>query len=401
MRVWCFDKLPAAPYSAEAHQVQALAWVGPLLLALAWLTVQAGLAPHTTVYPDSARYAALAWRYQGVPADLAERRAIALLCDARDDPAGCYQQEGGHLEPTTSPRYEAFFSTRPGYPAVVAALEPAVGMKAALWAVAVWATCAAGLLVFWLGRLFGAPPGWAMAGQVGLYVSPAGWWGAQRLTEGPLIATICAAAVGAVLLARGRLPAGTALLVAGLGAGVAVKFSTAALLAAGLAVAGLFAVAAGWGHRRGLTVLAGVSVAVVVVVAWASARYGWPSVADTAQDMFTGHFAQPDVGDLTGALLAQNVYFWGWWVQQPTSLLLAAGTLTAAWMLWRVDRTVCLVVLAAAATGWAAVTVHPDPGQLDRLYVTAWLAPVVALPASAASQADRKGRSVAPSNSRM
>jgi hypothetical protein len=48
-------------------------------------------------------------------------------------------------------------------------VEPVVEMNAALWAVAVGSTCAAGLLVFCLGRLVGASPGWAVAGQAGLY----------------------------------------------------------------------------------------------------------------------------------------------------------------------------------------------------------------------------------------
>lgn len=378
-------------------------WYWPALVALLYLLVQAALAPAAIVYPDTARYGAMALEFQGVPRVEAEATGSAMLCADRGeqaaraaaaqtlpigtppDPAAveaqCVAAHQGYLEPTDNPRYTAIFDTRPGYPLAVAAVEPLLGLKAALWAVPVGATLLAGLMVWLLLRELGATPAAAAGGQLLLYVLPIGWWGSQMLTEGPILAGVTAAVLGAVWLTRGRRTLGATTLILGLAVVAAVKYSTALPLAAALAVV---AVAGLWlrGVDRVGAVLAmtigGTSTAVLL---WLSQARGWPGIGDTAQDLFAVHFTRPDVPDVVSRLVAADEAYWPHWLLiSPLNVALLAGLVVAGWVLVRRSPMAALIVGAAAAVGVVLTAAHPDPFEVDRLYSLLWLLPVVGLP---------------------
>lgn len=375
-------------------------WEWPVVATILYLAVQGVLAPFATVHPDSARYAELALRYTGVSEAQAHRQAVELLCADKGEHAArfngalpspyrgpitveqdCLEAQADHLEPTASTRYQELFSTRPGYPAAVALLTPLTGVKVALWAVAVMATAAAGMLMFWLLRFAGLSPPVALLGQVLLYLLPVGWWASQLLTEGLVLAATVAALFGALLLARGRVPLGGAVLVAAYVAVLAVKYSTALLLALSLAVAALVVRWSAQADRRGLGVLAGVSGVVAVAVLVGSRLLGLPGLEDSVQDMLTGHFNRPDVPDPWRGLVDTNLAYWQLWpLLVPSNIALVLATAVGTWALWRWSRPLAVLVVAVGATGLGAAVAHPDVTQLVRLYSALWLIAVVGLP---------------------
>ncbi len=384
-------------------------WRWPALAALAYLTVQVILGPAAVVYPDTARYGAMALEFQGVPEAEAAATGSAMLCADRGeqaaraaaaqtlpigtpaDPAAieaqCVAAAGGHLEPTDNPRYVAIFDTRPGYPLAVAAVEPLLGLKAALWAVPVAATLCAGLMVWLLLRELGANPRAAAAGQLLLYVLPIGWWGSQMLTEGPILAGVTAAVLGAVWLTRGRRTAGATTLTAGLAVVAVVKYSTALPLAAALAVV---AVAGLWLRgidRVGAVLAMAIGGTTTAVLLWLSQARGWPGIGDTAQDLFAVHFTRPDVPDVMHRLVAADEAYWPHWLLiSPTNVALLAGVVVCGGVLARRSPMAALIVGAAAAAGVVLCAAHPDVFEGDRLYSLAWLVIVVGAPLCAAPQ---------------
>jgi hypothetical protein len=378
-------------------------WRWPLLAALAYLALQVVLGPAAVVYPDTARYGAMALEFRGVPKVEADAAGSAMLCADRGeqaarsaaeqtlpigtptDPAAveaqCVAAHGGHLEPTDNPRYTAIFDTRPGYPLAVAAVTPLLGVKGALWAVPVTATLLAGLLVWLLLRELGASPQAAAGGQLLLYVLPVGWWGSQMLTEGPILAGVTATVLGAVWLTHGRRAAGTSTLIVGLAVVGTVKYSTALPLAAALAVV---AVAGLWLHgndRVGAVLTMAIGGTTTAVLLWLSHARGWPSITDTAQDLFAVHFTRPDVPDVPARLVAADESYWSHWLLiSPTNVALLAGLVVCGWVLARRAPMAGLFVGAAAAAGVVLCAAHPDVFEGDRLYSLAWLVVAVGVP---------------------
>lgn len=377
-------------------------WRWPLLVAGGWLFLQALLAPAASLYPDSARYAQITFRYLGADEASAHRQAAQLVCadqaeqaarwnaaQVAPDPnapswtveADCMAVNADHFIPTGSPRYQAIFDPRPGYPLVTAALAPLTGVRFALWAVPVASVLFAGLGVWWLLRTIRVGSPTAAAGQALLYLLPVGTWGTQALTDGPVLAGVVAAMLGGVLLVAGRLRSGTLMLVLGLAWTALVKYSTALPLAGVLVIAALAAWWLGTLDRRGLALLGGISAAATAGILAVSHRLGLPGTTDSLQDTFTDHYAHPDVPDVWARLLDANIGYWTRWpILVPSNLLLAAGVLLGGWALWRWQRAAALVVLATAAVGVALTIAHPEVNALDRLYVLTWLAPVVGLP---------------------
>lgn len=401
------DVVPTPSVSTTPARV----WWWPLLVAAGYLALQVLIAPTALVYPDTARYAQLALQQLGVGSEQARLQATELLCadqaeQARRNAIGrptplpedptvqqrCMAGQTEHLIPTGSPRYQELFDSRPGYPMVVAALVPLFGLKAALWAVPVGAMLLAGLGVWWLLLLTGLPAGLAAAGQGLLYVLPIGWWGSQMLTEGPVVAVAVAMLLGVVLLGRDRPAAGTVVLGVAVVAGMAVKYSTSLLLAGTLAVAAAAASVVGSG-RRGPLALAAVALAGVAVGTLVAAqRLGLPGLADSVQDMLTGHFTAADVADPRAGLIRANVVYWQRWpTLVPSNLALVVGALVAAWGLWRHCRVVALAAVAVAVAALGTTVAHPEPSELDRLYSLAWLLVAVGLPAAAAVRPMEKG----------
>lgn len=374
-----------------------------MLVAVGYLAVQVVLGPSAVVYPDTARYGSMALEFRGVPQVEADAVGSAMLCADRGEQAArtqaeqtlpigtpvdpavveaqCVAAAGGHLEPTDNPRYTAIFDTRPGYPLAVAAVTPLLGVKGALWAVPVTATLLAGLLVWLLLRELGATPQAAAAGQLLLYVLPVGWWGSQMLTEGPILAGVAAAVLGAVWLTHGRRGAGASMLVGGLAVVATVKYSTALPLGAALAVVAV----AGWRLRGvdkvGAGLVAATGAASTAMLLWLSRTMGWPSIGDTEQDLFAVHFTRPDVPDVTARLVVADEAYWSHWLLiTPTNVALLAGLVVCGGVLARRSPMAALIVGAAAAVSLVLTAAHPDVFEGDRLYALAWLVVVVGVP---------------------
>lgn len=379
------------------------AWRWPALVALAYLAIQAVVGPAAQVFPDTARYAQLALQYQGADPDQARLEATALVCQDQAEQAlrisaaavvpyipdggitaRCMSEQATHLHPSGSPRYQELFASRPGYPAVVAVLAPVLGLKAALWVIPVTAVLAAGVGVWWLLRLAGLSPHLAAGGQGLLYVLPVGWWGSQMLTEGLVLAAAVAVVLGVVLLGRGRAGVGFLLLAAGFGVAVAVKYSTAVVLGGAVAAAAAVCWWIGAGDRRALLATAVGCAGAAGAVAVGSRVLGLPGLADSVQDMLTLHFTRPDVADPWLGLISANLGYWVRWpVLVPSNVGLVAGCVLAGWALWRWSPLVAAAVSAVAVAAFATVLVHPEPGELDRLYSLAWLLVAVGLPVAA------------------
>lgn len=377
-----------------------LAW--PLGTLLAFLALQIVLAPTVAMWSDSARYAQLAYQYLGADATTARQEATQLWCVDKARHAGqwnatqlvpspdygpdliveaCRADYADHLEPTGSPRYQAIFSSRPGYPLAVAALAPLTGMRFALWLIPVASVLLAGLCVWRLLTLIHVRSPVAAGGQALLYVLPTSSWGVLPLTEGPVLLGVAIAMLGAVMIAVARRASGSTLLIVGLAVTGAVKYSTTPPLAAALTVA---AVVAWWlraSSPRNAVLTAAIGASATGVSMVVPRLIGLPGLNETLQDSFTDHFAQPDVPNPLTLLWDANIRYWTHWIMlTPSNVGLVFGTAIGGWALWRWHRATALIVFGSAVTGVALTMAHPEPYQLDRLYVLVWLVTVVGLP---------------------
>lgn len=376
----------------------------PLLIALAWIGLWAVmLRPAVSPANDGYRYARASLMLLGEsPAD-AQREALEAFCgeqarwDARRaavNPAtmnnppriahrirACIARYPDGLTPNT-PRYEAIFADRIGYPLLAAPLVALLGVNLGLAVTSVLCTAVGGLLIFRLLREAGVPPHLAVVGQVAYYGSPIGWWGSYPLTEGPVMSLTVAALLGSWWLLRQRTAAGAALLIGALAAGTAIRYSTFLLVAAALAGAGLLILATIRRARHaGTWLLAAVSGLAAVGILATAKLLGLSGAGETLQDKWTNHFTRPDVADPWHRLLDLNINFWPYWLQQELRApWLLAGLAVGAWALLRRDRPLAWITLALAGTGLATQIAHPVVSQGDRLYIAMWLVPVVGIP---------------------
>jgi 4-amino-4-deoxy-L-arabinose transferase-like glycosyltransferase len=355
--------------------------VWPLVSIALFLLVESYMWQFFVLDVDSGWYAQLAYQLLGEAPHTAHLLAEQVWC-AKNQPPSCMADYAAHFAPTDDPRYVAIFNTRPGYPLMIAGLFSVIGhMRFTLWIIPVICTALAGLGVYWLLRLLGLVPALAAAGQVLLYVLPTGTWGVHALTEGPITAGAVAVVLGGVLLASGRFGWGTVLLVVGLGSITVIKYST------GLPLAGLvvLAVIICWWHReadrRGLAVLGGIALLTVPIVLYVSSRFALPGFSDTAQDLFTNHFAKPDVSNVMQAMLGANGSYWSQFLTiDSNNLFLLSGLVVGLVSLFRHQRVAATLVLATVLAGFVLASAHPDALAGDRLYLLAWLGPVIAFP---------------------
>jgi hypothetical protein len=355
--------------------------VWPLVFTLLFLLVQCYLAPHSTLDVDSVWYAKLAYQYLGHSPQEAHHLAEMLWCTTDTNP-DCTTVFAHHLPPSGAPRYIAIFDTRPGYPLAIAGLTTIIGnLRLALWIIPVACTLLAGLGVYWLLRLLGLVPALAATGQVLYYVLPTGILGVHALTEGPITAGAIAVILGGVLLSRGRFALGTVLLVIGLGSMAVIKYSTALPLASLALLAAIVCWRQHDADRRGLAVLGGISALTVAIVLYISSKFALPGFSDTAQDLFTNHFAKPDVPDVMQRMIGANESFWAHFLTVDTNnLLLLAGLVVGLTALFRYHRVGAALVLATVLTGFALAVAHPDPLGGVRLYLLAWVGVVIGAP---------------------
>jgi hypothetical protein len=295
--------------------------------------------------------------------------------------AACMRTYRNGLTPT-APRYLAIFTSRPGYPLLAAPIAAVFGLRFGLWGAAMLCTLLAGFLVFFLLRAAGSSDRLALAGQALFLVAPTGYWGSRMLTEGPSLATVLLALLGAVWLVQGRIRSGASVLTAGLVAGFLVRYSSEQ--AAALLITVGAAACLRWAprKRRGdLQVILAISGVGFVLSELASTALGWPGVSESLQDTFTKHFLRPDVSNPVSRLISLDLHFWGNFpVSEPTALLAVAGLIAIAVLLIRRDPVYGSLVVAVAATGVAAVVAHPLASQADRLMMPVWLLLPLGLP---------------------
>lgn len=356
-------------------------WVWPLVFIALFLLVESYMWQFFVLDVDSGWYAQLAYQLLGKAPHTAHLLAEQVWC-AKNQPPSCMADYSAQFAPTDDPRYVAIFNTRPGYPLMIAGLFSVIGhMRFTLWIIPVLCTALAGLGVYWLLRLLGLVPALAATGQVLLYVLPTGTWGVHALTEGPITAGAVGVLLGGVLLARSRFALGTLLLVIGLGSITVVKYSTGLPLA-GLAL--LAAIICWWqrdADRRGLAILGGISAVTGAIVLYISNAFALPGFSDTAQDLFTNHFAKPDVTNVIPRMIGANGSYWAqFFTIDSNNLLLVIGLVVGLTALFRQHRVAAALVLATVLTGFALAVAHPDPMAGDRLYLLAWVGVAIGAP---------------------
>jgi hypothetical protein len=400
--------VPTAPSTARSTaRVRCRRAALPVLLCVLYAVLQLATGPQWTLFPDSYRYARAAEQYLGASRQEAHRTALAAYCasraartahDERLQPlvrrteraieAGakreCLDRWADATDITTGdPRYQAIFSSRPGYPLLAAPFVKAFGVLYGMRALGLITAAAGSLAVYGLLRGAGLTRRAAAVGQVTFLATPLGWWSAQALGEG--LFTVCVLGVlwgGLLLIRRRNVAGGAAVTVLSYAAATVTRYSSVLVLAALLAAAA--AGAFGFSRRlrhRGTVVLAGLSAAAAGAVVVAMRTFGLPSSQITLQDTFTHHFGAPEVSDPWGALLALAGRFWqdrsAEQAAMPYFFLLTA---LAVWALVTYGDGLGWLALAAALTGALLVTAHPLVQESDRLGVLMWMPVVLGLP---------------------
>lgn len=384
--------------------VRLLSWA-PLACAFVFIAVQLGAASQHAGYNDGYRYGLHTLRLLGVPQQEAHAAALRMYCqrkaNARErdrnldpwrryhesstltsDINSCVRSNPTRLAPT-SPRYQAIFDSRPGFPLLAAPFVKVLGLNQGLLLASSLLGAAGGLAVFLLLRLAQAPRGPAVVGQLLYYALPTGFWASRTLSEGAMLLGTIAVLAGAGLLVQRRIGPGLTVTVLGQFVCFLVKYSQVPMLGIGLAAAAVGIWLFERESRHLGTVLLGTSALGALAAGLVLPRLlSWPGFEDSLQDTFTHHFQKgPDVADPLSRLVELNAVFWTQWLQEQAQqplLLLATVVATAA--LWRWSRSFALIVSAAAATGIATEIAHPLWVEGDRLYVAVWLAAVFGLP---------------------
>jgi hypothetical protein len=366
----------------------------------------------------------------GVPRVQAEHKAVAAFCASRADAAAhqaalapfatvdgdpgtvrkasdtaClarYARAGDVT--TTAPRYQAIFSSRPGYPVLAAPFISAFGILHGLRLLGLLTAAACSLLLYRLLRSNRFPPLAAAAGQAALLASPLGWWSIQPLGEGLVLAGALGALWGATVLLRrsGGRVSGALLLLASLAALTYTRYSIVLVF---VPVAIAVTLAAVLFHRPlrhyGTALFLGLSAVGTAAVAVGVQLLGLPSAKVTLQDTFTNHFALPDVSDPWHRLVELNLRYWRDWIAVQASepfFLLATGV--ALWALFRRTPGLGWLALGTAVAGAAQVAAHPLAAEAERLGVLMWVPAVLGVPVAVELLLDRSGlrpgRSVPP-----
>ncbi len=295
-------------------------------------------------------------------------------------------QTAGHTTPFMSERFQRIFEVRPGYPAFLVPFVALLGVKWGLWAAGVTITASCGVLAFLVLRTLRVRRALALTGQALFHVLPCGATAMRPMTEGLLLLFTLTALWGCALVLRGRGWPGTVLVSLSLAALFTVKHSQALFLGLCLAAAGLAVALRRLRSRRpmGRGVVAVVAASAygalaTVVAAWALDH---PSTTDSVQDLLTDHFQRPDRADPWREFLHLELNFWVEWTRrQLWEPLFAAALAAGAWGALRRRPAFGVFLLAAAATGMLTQAAHPDITIWGgRLFVLAWLLPVVGLP---------------------
>ncbi len=396
------------------------AWPLGILVVAVYAVLQLTAGSQWFLYPDSYRYARAAEQFDGTSRPQAHRDALEAFCTTRANAAGaaarlsplagtplpagtmtaneCRTRWADAADITTAdPRYQAIFSSRPGYPLLAAPFVRVFGVIRGMRLLGLLTAAGGSLLVVGLLRSVGLPPLPAVCGQLVFLATPLARWSLQALGEG--LVTVCALGTiwGAVLLVRRRPVAGTPLLAVSLAVCAVTRYSSALPLAALTAAAA----AAVWcfvpeRRHRWTALLAGLSGATAGLTAVLMRVLALPSATTTLQDTFTHHFARPEVPDPWQRLADLDARYWAHWIGAQASLpIFLVPTLVAAWALYRHRPDLGWFALATALTGALQVTAHPLVQEADRLGVLMWMPAVLGLPLLVA-RAQRHGTVTTP-----
>ena len=401
-------------------------WAAPVLVTILFLVVQPLIGAGWALFPDSYRYAKQAERILGADAEQAHLTALEAFCGSRADyafhaggtfsawtarslpPAGrsdavtaCLDTYGPVGDVTTlDPRYQSIFTTRPGYPLLAAPFIAAFGIADGMRTLGFVIAAAGGLVTYAALRYAGVSATGSTIGQAAYLASPLGWWALQGLGEGLVDLCVLCAAMGVVIIARGRTRAGLVTMAAAWLALGITRFSSLLLIAAAVAAACTVLALFVCRDRRGpLLAAAGISAAATALTLLAMPVLGLPGAAVTLQDTFTHHFADPLVADPWHRLLDMNAGFWPTWLSTPSaSWPVLAGTLVGAGALAIRRRDLLWPALALFGAGVAQVAAHPLPQEADRLGLLMWIPATVgvAVIAQAAIEWTRRHGATAP-----
>ncbi len=376
-----------------------------LWCALAFVALQFAGMRLEPPFNDSYRYGMATLEILGVPQQEAHEQNVRMICKriarsgelgrtvdpiATFDPPRLDAEFAGCLVALAtpekiwpnSPRYNAIFASRPGFPLLAAPWVKILGLDRGMFVTSWLLGAAGGILVYLLLRLVRASRAVALSGQLLYYALPVGYWAGRTLTEGPMLLTTLATVIGAWLLLQRRFKLGATVMVGAQLVGFLVKYSQVTILSLTL----LGAAVAIWLFDRerrhfGTVLLAAGSIVGLAASAVLPRLFGWPGFSESLQDTFTNHFSGPDVAEPWYRFVMFNKAYWTIWVQdQANRPLLLLVTIAGAVALWRWQRSLALLVVAAGLTGIITEIAHPMWAEGDRLYTQVWLIAVVGLP---------------------
>lgn len=354
---------------------------------------------------DSYRYAKAAEQFGGATPAEANSAALDAFCTSKADrltaeqglrPAAtdladfrqarlreCFYAYSGDGDLTsTDPRYQAIFSTRPGYPLMLVPFVRVFGVFDGMRIFGLLAAVSGGLMIVGLLRSAGLSPAASAVGQIGFLASPLGWWASQALGEGLFMVCTLGVIWGASLLMRRRWLSGPTLMIGGLVGAVVTRYSSAIILVGFLAIAaaGAWLLTRRFRHS-GTVVVAAISGAGAALIAVGMRLLSLPSATITLQDTFTEHFVRPEVPDPWGSLLGLASRLWTHWLHEQAAAPAYLGLVAVAtWALVRYGRELGWLSLPLWLTGVSLMTAHPLVQEADRLGVLMWMPVILGLP---------------------
>jgi hypothetical protein len=360
--------------------------IGVILLAFAVYIARWYVTP-STQYGDTYYYLALSYDFAGQTEHEGRVNAATYMCRSQESADSRLACVDGWL--AVPERYYSIFESRIGYPAVSAPFVGALGPSGL-------AVGAAVLGILWIivlalaVRVSGGSI-WAALIATGIaYILPTGQWATANLAEGGVYLGVTTFLLGSLLVMRGSLSRGIALLAAAILWLMVTKSSSA--VAVGISVFGaaivvtLVAMISRDSQRRfRALVLLAVGAASVALVISAMALLDQPGLGETLQDLYTNHFQSPDIDDPMGRLIEDLPVFLrhriGLLRDNPLPLVVLAVSLTALfWMAKRLEGRGLPIALVWAAVGMSGIPLimaHPVNSEVPRLISVVWL-PVAA-----------------------
>jgi hypothetical protein len=327
---------------------------------------------------DSLVYHQFAFEYAGLPESDQDALTWELFARYADPVAVSYVSEALDGEPWSwnltpeRKRWELQYRMRPAYPALVAALYPALGIRAPL-AVSLGTVMLFTVTTYVGTLLLAGKPAAVLALVLGVLNVAMTPWLVALATDGLAIALWAVVLTSGALWIERRRP--TWLLLTGLAVLALCWARPLGLLAPILfglcTVAAALTRAPQW--RAFLTVTAVSAAPAIAVVAFFAAA-GFPGFLDLLQDLPTHHFVEPDIADPIGWVIGTNSRQL---LAAPTELVarpLVFGALVGgAAGLVLVKRWWTAPFLAAFVVVYLSYMLHPVTSELARTVAPLWV----------------------------